>query len=106
MISQEVWLAKLADLNVYRASHGEAPHKPLLLLVLLELAERGELTSNIVRLTPELSFRFNALWPIVAYRRTQQPDIRMPLSLPPRRGTINQPRATPWVGEPDPIRKP
>ena len=77
-MSQEVWLAKLADLNVYRARHGEAPHKPLLLLVLLELAERGELNSNTLRLTPELSFRFNTLWPIVAYRRTQQPDIRMP----------------------------
>lgn len=78
MMSQESWLAKLADLNVYRAKHGEAPHKPLLLLVLMELAERGELLTNIVRLTPELSFRFNVLWPIVAYRRTQQPDIRMP----------------------------
>ena len=77
-MSQGVWLAKLADLNVYRAKHGEAPHKPLLLLILLELAERGELNSSILRLTPELSFRFNALWPIVAYRRTQQPDIRMP----------------------------
>ena len=77
-MSQEVWLAKLADLNVYRAKHGEAPHKPFLLLVLLLLAERGELHDNILRLTPELSFRFNTLWPIVAYRRTQQPDIRMP----------------------------
>ena len=77
-MSQRIWLAKLADLNVYRAKHGEAPHKPLLLLVLFELAERNELQGNILRLTPELSFRFNALWPIVAHRRTQQPDIRMP----------------------------
>ena len=35
------WLAKLAHLNVYRAKHGAAPHKPLLLLVILELAETG-----------------------------------------------------------------
>ena len=29
-----------------------------------------------------------------------------PTGLPPRRGTTNQPRATPWVGEPNTIGKP
>lgn len=35
------WLATLAKLNVYRARGGLAPHKPLLLLVVLDLAEEG-----------------------------------------------------------------
>jgi putative restriction endonuclease len=72
------WLAKLAHLNVYQAKHGRAPHKPLLLLVLIEMAERGELRDRCLPLTPELAFRFMALWPIVSHRRTQKPDIRMP----------------------------
>jgi putative restriction endonuclease len=77
-MNAESWLAEFARLKVYKAKHGEAPHRPLLLLLVLELGERGELKDEILTLSPELAFRFNALWPIVAYRRTQQPDIRMP----------------------------
>src|SRR5262249_7115483 len=55
-----------------------APHKPLLLLVLLDMAERGELRHKELPLTPELAFRFCTLWKIVAHRRKQQPDIRYP----------------------------
>ncbi|MBI2480921.1 MAG: HNH endonuclease [Planctomycetia bacterium] len=77
-MSQSEWLGKLAQLKVYRAKHGDAPHKPLLLLVLLEMAERGELLSPHVELSPELAFQFSTLWPIVSHRRTQRPDVRMP----------------------------
>jgi putative restriction endonuclease len=77
-VTSDVWLGKLTRLRVYKAKHGNAPHKPLLLLVVLELGEQGELTQEVLRLTPELAFRFNALWPIVAHRRTQEPDLRMP----------------------------
>jgi len=72
------WLAKLSKLNVYRAKHGRAPHKPLLLLVIMELADKGELPPDVLWLTPELSFQFDSFWQVVAYRRTQPPDVRMP----------------------------
>jgi putative restriction endonuclease len=72
------WLAKLAKLNVYRAKGGPAPHKPLLLLVIFELAEQGLLPTSKLRLTPELAFRFCTYWNIIAHRRTQKPDVRLP----------------------------
>ena len=72
------WLAQIASLNVYRAKHGVAPHKPLLLLVLLDLAEKQELQGDILGLTLELSFSFDSFWRVVAHRRTQPPDVRFP----------------------------
>ena len=53
-------------------------HKPLLLLVVLELAEQGVLPTDVLPLTPELAFRFCSYWSIVAHRRTQRPDVRLP----------------------------
>ena len=70
-------LALLATLRVDR-SKGIAPHKPLLLLVVLELAREGELREPQLRLTPELAFRFSVYWSIVAHRRSQRPDVRLP----------------------------
>jgi putative restriction endonuclease len=32
----------------------------------------------LLPLTPELAFRFQSLWAVVAYRRTQRPEIRLP----------------------------
>ena len=55
-----------------------APHKPLLLLVILELAEQGLLPHEILPLTPELAYRFSTYAGIVASRRKQRPDIRYP----------------------------
>ena len=78
MATAEQWLANLAKLHVYRAKGGAAPHKPLLLLVVLELAEQSLLPRDVLSLTPELAFRFFAYWSIVAHRRTQHPDIRLP----------------------------
>lgn len=72
-----MWLEKIARLNVYRAKGGPAPHKPLLLLLVLELAEKGELAETLP-LTPELAFRFATFYSVVAHRRSQRPDVRMP----------------------------
>jgi putative restriction endonuclease len=47
MMNTEYWLAKLANLRVDRARGDPAPHKPLLLLVVLELAEQGLLPSDL-----------------------------------------------------------
>src|SRR5271166_1474477 len=78
MATQDQWMEKLRRLNVYRAKGGLAPHKPLLLLVVLELAEQGVLPTVVLPLTPELAFRFCSYWSIVAHRRTQRPDVRLP----------------------------
>lgn len=75
---QRDWLHKLATLRVDRASGNPAPHKPLLLLVILEMADKGEISSPEVRLSPDLAFRFSAYWSVVAQRRTQPPEVRLP----------------------------
>jgi putative restriction endonuclease len=77
MATPDQWLAKLAKLHVYRTKGKPAPHKPLLLLVVLELAEQGLLGRELA-LTPELAFRFYSYWRIVAHRQTQRPNIRLP----------------------------
>jgi len=73
----DYWLAKFSKLRVDRARGDAAPHKPLLLLVLCDLAENGELR-DVLTLSPELAFRFYTYWNIVAGRRAQRPDIRLP----------------------------
>lgn len=78
MVSPEEWLDRIARLNVDRASGDAAPHKPLLLLVLLEMAEQGCLPEDPVALTPELAFRFLTFWSVVAHRRTQPANVRLP----------------------------
>lgn len=62
------WLNRLAKLRVDRASNNPAPHKPLLLLAILDQIEEGSITSNIVKLTPELAFRFLGYWEVVSAR--------------------------------------
>jgi putative restriction endonuclease len=62
MVNTEGWLAKLAQLRIDRASGDPAPHKPLLLLVILELAEHGLLPEERLPLSPELAFRFFTFW--------------------------------------------
>lgn len=73
----DFWLKKMSRLKVDRARGDPAPHKPLLLLVILDLAEQGELSTRIT-LTPEIAFRFFTYWNIVAARRRQRPDVRLP----------------------------
>ena len=43
-----------------------------------DLAEEGLLCDPTLQLTGELTFRFLAFWTVVANRRTQRPDIRLP----------------------------
>jgi len=71
------WLKIAANLRVDR-KHNIAPHKPLLLLIVADLAEEGALTGAELPLTGELTFRFLAFWTVVAGRRSQRPDIHLP----------------------------
>jgi len=73
----EKWLKAISNLRVDRKG-SIAPHKPLLLLVLAELAEQGKLSVKILPLTGELVFRFLAYWTVVVERRPQRPDIHLP----------------------------
>lgn len=73
----EFWLKNLANLRIDRSA-GPAPHQPLLLLVVAELAEQNKFTQPILELTGELTFRFLAFWTIVAARRPQKPEIHLP----------------------------
>lgn len=71
------WLNVLSDLN-YDPATGIAPHKPLLLLVVCDLAEAGKLDGALLRRDGDLAFRFGSYWRIVAERRRTKPDIRLP----------------------------
>lgn len=71
-------LHNFAHLHIDRAK-GAAPHKPLLLLCLLEIAAEGGLTAEFMPVSGELAFRFASYWTVVAYRRPQRPEIKLPL---------------------------
>ncbi|HUR55653.1 MAG TPA: hypothetical protein VMZ71_16065 [Gemmataceae bacterium] len=66
MTTRDQWLARLAKLNIDR-SRGPAPHKPLLLLAVLARMDEGEALPAVLSLTPELAFRFQTLWAVVAH---------------------------------------
>lgn len=68
---------RLGRLRVDVSTGDPAPHKPLLLLVVLELAELGKL-DQVLALTPQLAFRFCTYFSITAHRRGTRPDIRLP----------------------------
>jgi len=55
-----------------------APHKPLLLLVFLEMTQKGEYLGGNLRLTPELAYRFDTFFDVARHRRSARPDVRMP----------------------------
>lgn len=78
MSEHERWVQAMRSLRVYRAKGGPAPHKPLLLLVVLESFENGAVSGDVLELTPEIAFQFCTFWRVVAHRRTQRPDVRMP----------------------------
>ena len=68
------YIQKMGHLRIDRA-HGAAPHKPILLLAVIELIERGQTPENKIFLTPELAETFREYWLQVTDRR---PDITLP----------------------------
>ena len=62
-------------LNVSRSS-GVAPNKPILLLSIIELAERGKLLNNHIELTPDLIATFLKFYQDLGIART--PNIGLP----------------------------
>ena len=89
------WLAKLSRLRVDRARGVPAPHKPLLLLALCDSVESASLSRDVLPLSPEPVFRLYTCWGIVAARRHQRPDIRLPFHRAcraERRSALGRPR--------------
>jgi predicted restriction endonuclease len=78
MATAEQWLGKIARLRVAQPGKNPAPHKPLLLPVVLEMAGKDPSFGEVLALTPELAFRFCTYWSIVAHLRKQAPDVRFP----------------------------
>ena len=75
------WLGKLTRLNPatgHGACQGKAPHKPLLLLALIDLAETGDLTMRSFTRSPGLVLRFRTYGSVVADRRPTRLDFKMP----------------------------
>jgi putative restriction endonuclease len=75
------WLGKLTKLNAASGRgeyQGKAPHKPLLLLCLLDMAEAGELGGRIFTRTAGLVLRFKSYGALVSERWPTRLDLRMP----------------------------
>ena len=70
----EKYVQKMKRLRVDRA-HGVAPHKPLLLLAVIELIERGQIQENKIYLSPDLAETFMRYWSQVTDRK---PNIALP----------------------------
>jgi putative restriction endonuclease len=79
----ESWLGKLTRLrpangNARDGASGAAPHKPLLLLCLIDLAETGKLPGRVFTRTPELVLRFRAFGTLVGGRWPTRLQLRLP----------------------------
>jgi len=73
------WLGKLANLNAARTEpRGIAPHKPLMLLTVIDLIESGDIPDGWVRYDVRLVSRFRDYWELVRERQRNAPDIPMP----------------------------
>lgn len=73
-------LGRLGNLNVSRSqSRGAAPHKPLMLLTVIDLIEAGEIGADgLVTYDVRLVSRFRDYWELVLDRQQNSPDIPMP----------------------------
>lgn len=58
-------------------TRGQAPHKPLLLLAVMDLFAEGRIVANLIEVNPELGELFAAYW-----RRVMPPERRGNLALP------------------------
>ena len=67
---------KFQRLRVDRA-HGTAPHKPILLLSVIELFERNAIAQNRIDLSPQLNQTFLNYWSYLG-SASHNPDISRP----------------------------
>ena len=75
------WLARLSRLNPATGRgecRGKAPHKPLLLFCLLDMAESGEFPARAFTRTAALALRFRSYGALVVDRWPNRLDLRLP----------------------------
>lgn len=72
-----LYLAKLGQLNRGGTAWGKAPHKPVLLLSLLELVEKGLVSDNKFRVNADLVGTFQENWYLLV-DTPHQPDFTQP----------------------------
>ena len=72
------WLHKLATLKIDRSRGDPAPHKPFLLLMVLEMAERGEIRDPLLPLSADLAYRFSLFNSIIASRTRSKLELYLP----------------------------
>jgi putative restriction endonuclease len=71
------WLERLYNLRRDKRGSHERPHKPVLLLSILDLLDRGQVKNNQVALTPELVNTLRRYFDVVR-REDDQPSIENP----------------------------
>lgn len=71
------WLARLYTLRVNKSDSKESPHKPVLLLSIIDLLDRGLIRDNAVVLSDELITRFKRYFAVVA-KGKDKPTIQKP----------------------------
>ena len=74
------WLERLNSLRPDKAhpALGDAPQKPLLLLVVCDIVEQGKLDGALLRKDGDLAFRYSSYWRVVAPRRKTKADVNFP----------------------------
>ena len=71
------WLERLYNLRRDKRGAHERPHKPVLLLSILDLLDRGTLTSNEIPLSPDLVKTFRRYFDVVR-KGDDKPTIENP----------------------------
>lgn len=71
------WLERFYNLRRDKSGAHERPHKPVLLLAILDLLDRGLLRTNEIRLSPDLVDTFNRYFEAVR-QRNDRPTIQNP----------------------------
>jgi len=80
-MSCEFWLGKLGNLNAAKSQNlGIAPHKPLMILSVMDLIESAEITDRWIHYDARLVTQFRDYWDLVVARRKNRPEITMPFN--------------------------
>jgi putative restriction endonuclease len=74
---REYYAAKFTRLNVNRKAGVPAPHKPILLLAVIEMIEQNKITDNRIELSPELIATFLKYWSNLVFTQHQS-NISLP----------------------------
>lgn len=74
----ESWTYWLNKLSALKQGNNNAPHKPLLLLLLCERVEEHKTEGALLMCDGDLAFRFHSYWKIVADRRRSKPNLKLP----------------------------